>query len=132
MRPPLGDPVLLVASLALLALVVLIALAGLALDGSWPKVLRVAAAFAGYAGVLVVTVHAVGRRRGDEGPLPLWPFLAAGACAGALSGLVRPEFDVVRLAAQTAAAPLLGAVHAFGLERVRRQLGGGRMSNPGT
>jgi membrane associated rhomboid family serine protease len=112
---------LLRASLGLLALVVLIALTGLALDGNWPKVLRVAGAFAGYAAVLMASARLSGHRREDGGS-PVWPFLMAGATAGAISGLVRPEFDALRLAVHTLAAPLLGAVHALAVERLHRAL----------
>ena len=98
------------ASLLLLGLVVAFALAGLASDGNWPKVLRVAAAAAGYGAVLL----AAGRRSTER--LPWRAFAAAGAVAGFLSGVVRPETSGSMVLAQTAAGALvLGSFHWLAL-----------------
>lgn len=97
-------------SLLLLGAVVVFALAGLAWDGNWPKVLRVATAAAGYAAVLL----AAGRR--STTILPWRAFAAAGAVAGLLSGAVRAESSAPLLVAQTAAgALLLGGFHRLAL-----------------
>lgn len=98
------------ASLVLLGAVVAFGLAGLASDGNWPKVLRVATAAAGYAAVLL------GAGRRSEKLLPWRAFAAAGAVAGLLSGVVRSETGATLLLAQTAAgALLLGSFHWLAL-----------------
>ena len=98
-----GDRVAL--SLAVLGAVVAFALVGLAAAGNWPKVLRVAAAAAAYAIVLLVM------RRGGAEP-GLVAFVAAGAAAGAVSGLVRPAFSpAVLIAGTLGAGLLLGPLH---------------------
>lgn len=102
-------------SLSLLAFVVLVALAGLAIDGNWPKVLRVAAAFVGYGSVLSTP----GLRRGTPA-LPV--FVLAGAVAGLISGLVRPQpMPHSFVAAQVlASAAFLAPVHWLALRYARR------------
>ncbi len=76
-------PAGLLPSLAVLGAIVAFALIGLAAVGNWPKVLRVAAAAATYA-LLLLSVC-----RGRSEPRP-GAFLVAGAAAGAVSGLLRP------------------------------------------
>lgn len=108
-------------SLLLLAGVVTFALIGLATDGNWPKVLRVAAAFCAYAGVLAMLV----RRRAAhvQTEIPFAWFAAAGAAAGVMSGVVRPEFRLdVLLAGTVAAACLLAGIHCLALRMWRRLL----------
>jgi hypothetical protein len=109
----------LLASLALLACVVLIALAGLALDGNWPKVARVSAAAATYVVVLLVLA---GRRAqaGGMHRLPYYPFALAGALAGIVSGLMQrvPSTRLV-LGVALAAALLLGGLHWMALRSWR-------------
>jgi len=106
----------LLVSLAVLALVVAIALSGLALNGNWPKFLRVGAAFGAYCLVLLSFLRARGPAHPDGRFAPLRWFVAAGAAAGIVSGIVRPRFDPGVLAAGTvAAAFLLGSVHYLAL-----------------
>lgn len=102
-------------SVALLGVVVLFALSGLALEGNWPKLLRVGTAFAAYA-----TAIMPGRRHGE--PPRLSRFVLAGAAAGLISGLLRPQpMPPLFIAAQTiGAAALLGPAHWLAL-RFRRQ-----------
>jgi hypothetical protein len=99
-------------SLALLAAVLLIALVTLALQGTWPKVLRVAAAGTAYCAVLLAAA------RGD--PRRYAPFAAAGAACGLVSGVVRPAVDPRVVAVQlVAGALLLGGFHWFALRTWR-------------
>jgi hypothetical protein len=102
-------------SLLLVGVVVLLALGGLASDANWPKLLRVATAFLGYATVLLTTA-----RRGESPALPA--FVLAGAAAGLLSGVVRPEpMPLVFVVVMTlASAALLGPVHWLALRHHRR------------
>ena len=106
------------ASLFLLAAVLGIALIGLAVDGNWPKVLRVAAAGAVYA----VTLLVIARQRAALG---WWGFALAGLAAGAASGWLRPDPGVLTLAIDAFAAMVVAMVHWLGLaqsERLRRKL----------
>ncbi|MES2521375.1 MAG: hypothetical protein V4617_01665 [Gemmatimonadota bacterium] len=102
-------------SLLFLAVVVALALTGLAFDSNWPKFLRVATAFVGYAVVLLIATRRSARP-------PLTAFVLAGAVAGLLSGLVRPEPMPMRfvLTLTLAAAALLGPAHFFGLKHAGR------------
>ena len=116
-RPPTHR--LLLPSLAALTAVVVIALAGLALDRNWSKLLRIAVAFATYAGVLLAL-----QRRGDSSAsrassLPLPWFILAAAAAGLVSGLARPHFHAGVLLVGTLFAPLLGVVHWAALRALR-------------
>jgi hypothetical protein len=104
-------------SLAALAAVVVCALIGLSLDGNWPKVLRVSLSFAAYAAVLVGAVvwSCAPRQRAATGA-PLRWFLAAGAAAGGISGLLQPVFDVdVLIVGASGAAVLFGTMHWLAL-----------------
>ena len=101
-------------SLLLLALVILIACAGLAFDGNWPKVLRVSSAFTSYTLALAAFgVLTAGARTG------LGRVAAAGAIAGFVSGVVRPEFDAMLVAASIAGGAAFAAVHWLALTRCR-------------
>jgi hypothetical protein len=103
------------ASLAVLALIVAIALIGLGAAGNWPKVLRVAAAAVTYAVVLLL----LSRGRAAHHPRV---FVAAGAVAGAVSGLARPTTSVGLVAASMlGAALLLGPMHWWALRNWERQ-----------
>ena len=96
-------------SLLVLGTVVAIALVGLGFAGNWPKVLRVALAAGSYTGVLIVLAH---WRRA----LPLGAFMAAGAAAGSVSGLVRESTSAALIAAGAlGAALLLGPLHWWAL-----------------
>lgn len=105
-------------SLAVLTVVVLLALAGLAAEGNWPKVERVAASFAAYT----ATVLIVRRLERPKQDVPsFWVFALAGAVAGIVSGVVRDEVraSIVAVGA-IAAGLLLGGVHWFALRSWRR------------
>ena len=96
-------------SLVILAGVVGFALTGLAFDGNWPKLVRVALAASTYAFCLLPV-----RRL----PSPLSPavFVCAGAAAGFVSGILRPDPRIDILAIQTvAAAVLIGPMHWLAL-----------------
>ena len=106
-------------SILLIGAVVTIALIGLAFDGNWPKVARVGLSFLAYAGCLLLWLRlsrAIGHRR----TLPFYSFASAGAFAGIVSGLVRPQFHLeTLLAGAAAAALLLGGVHWLALANWR-------------
>lgn len=104
-------------SIALIAVVVVLALVGLATDGNWPKILRVGLSFLAYAG----TLEAWRRAAAARPTLPFLWFASAGAAAGLVSGLVRPELHLsILLAGTVAATLLLGGVHWLGLTYWRR------------
>ncbi len=100
-------------SLLVLAGVILFACAGLALDGNWPKLLRVSSAFVSYAGVLT----ALGARRRTE--LSLVHFVAAGIVAGFVSGIVRPDLDGALVVVSIVGGAAFGAAHWLGLTKWR-------------
>jgi hypothetical protein len=105
------------ASLFLLAVVVLLALGGLAVDGNWPKFVRVAASFGAYMGVLAAVLRL---RSGTHGTPPYWNFALAGAAAGLTSGLVRSEVRAdVMVVGSIAAALLIGGMHWLALRSWR-------------
>jgi hypothetical protein len=100
-------------SLALLSFVVVIATAGLwFVDGNYAKVLRVVTAFFGYGAVLITA------QRHAAIKLPtIVPFALAGAAAGVISGLVRPDPNLLVIVYGTlGAALLLGPVHWLGVK----------------
>ena len=106
-------------SLVLIGVAVAMALVGLAADGNWPKVLRVALAFASYASVLQLLARTGSKER--EEPVSFACFAGAGASAGVVSGLVRPHFDLNVFAAGTiAAALLLAGTHWLALRSSRK------------
>ena len=107
-------------SLLLLGVVIAIALAGLAIDGNWPKVLRVAAAAGTYAAALLVLA-----RPGTDVSRRWWWFAVAGVCAGVASGLFRPEPGAASIAVDSGAAIVLATMHWMGLglsEKVRQKI----------
>jgi hypothetical protein len=111
----------LLASLGVLTVVVTFALAGLATDANWPKLLRVACSFATYAGVLLGLARAFPARLEASRSVPFAWLSAAGAAAGVVSGLVRPEIVTGMLVGGTlAAATLLAGVHWLALRHWRR------------
>lgn len=102
-------PAALPASLIVLGAIVTFALIGLALAGKWPKVARVGAAAATYA-IFLLIEH---RSRPE---LRLAFFLAAGAAAGAVSGLLRASTSWSLVVASTlGAALLLAPLHWWAL-----------------
>ena len=108
----------LIASFLLLGVVVLLALAGLAMDGNWPKVARVSTSFATYT---VVLLAAAGARPSTETRIPFRVFALAGGASGLVSGLVRPEIAAAGvIAGVVAGALLLGGVHWLALTQWRR------------
>ncbi|HEU4648721.1 MAG TPA: hypothetical protein VFS33_06640 [Gemmatimonadales bacterium] len=107
----------LLGSLALLGIIIALALAQLAWAGNWPKVLRVAAAAATYAAVLLPLCRTHVTLRPSA-------FIAAGAAAGAVSGLVRPTTSAALVGASVlGAALLLGPLHWWALRTWQRQAG---------
>lgn len=97
------------ASLLLLATVVLVAVAGLAMDGNWPKIARVSTSFVVYC---VVLLAAAGARRSEGGRVPFRAFALAGGASGIVSGLVRTDVETALVVAGAiAGALLLGGIH---------------------
>lgn len=115
-RPPRpGD---LIASLLLLGAVVLLGIAGLAMDGNWPKVARVSTSFLTY---VVVLLAVAGARRSTEAGIPFRAFALGGGASGLASGLVRPDVESAVVAAGIfAGAFLLGGFHWLALTQWRR------------
>lgn len=117
-RKPRPNRGALVPSLLLPGAVVLFALAGLALDGNWPKLARVATAFLAYT---VVLLAAREPGRDDGGEVPFRAFAAAGAACGLVGGLVREEVQAAVVVAGTLAGSLLlGGLHYLALRGGRR------------
>ena len=109
------------ASLVLFAAMVVLALIGLAAQGNWPKVLRVAVSFAAYAVVLL------GITRARVTTPPYWVFAAAGATAGLASGLVRVERSTAAtIALVVGGALLIGGMHWLALHAMRAGFGDSR------
>src|SRR5207253_10440863 len=98
-----------------LSVVVTFALIGLATDHNWPKMWRVSSAFIAYAAALLI------QARTSAGTLQWRWFAIAGAAAGLVSGIVRPEFHVSVLIAGAILAPLVfGSMHWLGLKQWRK------------
>ena len=117
MRSPFSDRrTELEISLLLLGALLLFVTGGLAFEGNWAKLLRVTTAFIGYASVLLILVG-----RGASPRLSV--FILAGAAAGLISGLVRPEpMPLLFVATQcVACAALFAPAHWLGL-RYHRHL----------
>ena len=105
-------------SIALLTAVICIADVSLAFQGNWPKILRITLAAATYVFVLGVILRGTGRFGAPPARLPYWVFLAAGAAAGVVSGIVRPDATVGLAVAQAVLTPLLlGTFHWVALQR---------------
>lgn len=107
-------------SLLLLSAVVVLALLGLAADANWPKIVRVASAFAAYCLLLYPY-------RDTKATPGVIRFMIAGAAAGLVSGLIRPEpMTVLFVGTQVAAGGfLLGPMHWLALrwqQRVRSRI----------
>lgn len=103
-------------SLAVLGLVVVLAMLGLALNRNWPKLLRVGASFIAYCLVLLGCLRTRDTPAPAQRPVSVRGFVAAGAAAGIVSGIVRPRFDPgVLVAGTVAAAFLLGGLHYLAL-----------------
>jgi len=106
-------------SIVLLAVIVLFALGGLALDGNWPKLLRVSLSFVAYASVLLGFAKYRSKDAADT-YVPFAWFALAGAAAGIVSGLVRPVFDWgVLIVGAIAAGLLLAGIHCLALRQWR-------------
>ena len=105
----------LVMSLVPLAAIIIFALFGLGAAGNWPKLFRVAAAALSYGMVLLWL------SRGSDS-LRFGAFLAAGATAGAVSGLARPAASTGLVLASVAGAALLLAPLHWGALRTRSRL----------
>ena len=110
----------LLASVALLGAVVAFALIQLALDGNWPKVIRVGCAAGTYVTILLSLAW-----RGSARPAGVryaW-FAAAGAASGLVSGMLRPvPASAPLITGVIGAALLLGGVHWGALHGWRRLL----------
>lgn len=109
-----------VASLCLLALLVAFALAGLAWDENWRKLLRVLTGFSAYVIVLLSALVACRLKWKRGASLPFWAFALAGALAEVSSGWLRPTartpFDLLTA---LAAAFLIGGAHWLALRAWR-------------
>lgn len=99
-------------SLVLLGAVLGIAVIGLAVDGNWPKVLRVAAASCGYAATLLVLTR--------QSSMRWWRFAVAGLVAGMASGMLRPDPGALPIAVDAIAATVVATVHWLGLAQSER------------
>ena len=98
-----------------------IAVIGLAVDGNWPKVLRVGAAAGAYACMLL----ALSRKHAPGRAIEWWRFAAAGTAAGIVSGLLRPDPGITTIGIDAAAALVVASVHRVSLalgDRVRRKI----------
>ena len=103
-------------SLALLSFAMVIVMGGLLLiEGNYPKVLSVLTAFCGYGAVLITAQ----RHAGINLPTVI-PFALAGAVAGVISGLVRPDPNLLVIVYGTlGAAFLVGPAHWLGVKSWR-------------
>ena len=117
----------LIVSVGLLTAIIMIADVSLAIQGNWPRIVRVTLAAATYVGVLGFVLKSMGRFGASPAKLPLWVFLAAGAAAGLVSGVARPELpSSVVLVSIMLTPTLLGAFHWVALQRwswVRARIG---------
>ena len=112
----------LLVSIAGLGIVVLAALIGLATDDNWPKVLRVALAFATYAVSCIVLFRVAGKR------LRYWIFASSAALSALVSVSLNRSYGLIPAAtfprtlavSAAVAALLLGGVHYLGLRFWRR------------
>jgi hypothetical protein len=102
-------------SLLGLGAIIALALLGLAGDGNWSKMLRVALATGTYATLLLAFCR-------WQKALHVSAFLMAGAAAGAVSGVVRPAIPTPALVVASAlgAGLLLGPLHWWALRTWQR------------
>ena len=108
----------LIVSIGLLTAMIMIADVTLALQGNWPKILRITLAAATYVAVLGATLRITGRFGAPPARLPVWPFLVAGAAGGLVSGVVRPDLSAPVVIASAVLTPtLLGSFHWIALQR---------------
>src|SRR6185436_3723681 len=108
----------LIVSIGLLTAVIMIADVSLAVQGNWPKILRVTLAAATYVAILGMTLRVIGRFGAPPARLPVWAFLLAGAAVGLVSGVVRPEVSAPVVIASAVLTPtLLGTFHWIALQR---------------
>jgi high-affinity Fe2+/Pb2+ permease len=109
-----------IASLCLLALLVAFALAGLAWDENWRKLLRVLTGFSAYIIVMLSALGAYRLKWKQCGSIPFWTFALAGAMAEVSSGWLRPTARTrVDLLTAIAAAFLIGGTHWLALRAWR-------------
>ncbi len=117
----------LIVSIGLLTAIIMIADVSLAIQGNWPKIVRVTLGAAAYVGALGFILKSMGRFGAPPAKLPVWVFLVAGAAAGLVSGMVRPELNPSVVVASAVLTPtLLGAFHWIALQRwswMRARLG---------
>jgi hypothetical protein len=107
-------------SLCLLGLLVAFALAGLAWDENWRKLLRVTMGFTTYLTALLSALGLYGLIMKKRAGLPFWAFALAGAMAEASSGWLRPAAKmIVDLPTALAAAFLIGGLHWLALRTWR-------------
>ena len=108
----------LIVSVGLFTAVIMLADVSLALQGNWPKILRVTFAAATYVGVLGFLLKSMGRFGAPPSRLPVWVFLVAGAAAGLVSAAVHPELRSPAVIASAVLTPtLLGTFHWIVLQR---------------
>ena len=108
------------ASIVLLALVVCFVLAGLALEGNWPKLLRVSIAATVYLTLLPLLLSSWRRRADSSLLLPFWPFASAACLAELASGWLRPGVPpYTTFWVAPAAALLIGGAHWLALRAWR-------------
>jgi hypothetical protein len=121
MRAQVAFTMELIVSIGLLTGIVMIADVTLAIQGNWPKIIRVTLAAATYIGVLGFLLKSMGRLGAPPAKLPLWVFFVAGAAAGLASGFVRPDVDSMVVIASAILTPtLIGSVHWIALQRWSR------------
>ena len=105
-------------SIAVLTAVIMIADVSLALQGNWPRILRLTLSAAVYVGVLGATLKVLGRFGAPARQLPVGAFLGAGAAAGLVGALARPELSAPLVAVSAVLTPaLLGTFHWVVLQR---------------
>ncbi|HEY0321309.1 MAG TPA: hypothetical protein VGC66_10165 [Pyrinomonadaceae bacterium] len=109
-----------VVSLCLLALLVAFALAGLAWDENWRKLLRVLTGFSAYVIVLLSALGVCRLILKRRASIPFRAFALAGAMAEVSSGWLRPTaVTPVDLLTAIAAAFLIGGAHWLALRAWR-------------
>ena len=106
----------LILSLAAIAFIIALAVIQLALQGNWPKVLRVSVAFLAYSTLLLYLARWTARAS-----LPFYMFAIAAGAAELCSGWLRLDWRVSdAVAMPLVAALLLGGFHWFVLRVWRK------------